>query len=187
MTALAIVAGIFASTALGAIIGALYSVGETLAEDPGASQKEIWASMAKGAISGGVMGLASGIMTVTGGSAGLVVGVYAAAGCIGSSAGSIVENAIKNEKLIGLDVLDSGLQGAVFGVIAGGIEGPLPGLKNLAKKYGTTYAKQAIKFAKKAYRGIGGSAVEGFLSSFYEFYIDKSVKLFCDTAIWRTR
>ena len=187
LTALAIAAGLFASTVLGAIIGALFEVGTTLGDNPGATQEEILASMAKGAISGGVMGLASGIMIVTGGSAGLVVGVYAAAGFIGSSGGSIVENAIKNEKLIGLDVLDSGLQGAVFGAIAGGIEGPLLGLKKLAKQYGTTYAKQAIRFGKNSYKHMGGSALEGGLSSFYELYIDRTILLFCNTATGRTK
>ena len=165
---------------VGSAIGAAFEVATTIAENPEATSQEILASMTEGAISGGFMGLASGVIAVTGGTAGAVVATYAAAGFVGSFGGSIAKSAIRGEDMstgsVYINAGIDGLWGAAFGVLAGGMEGPVEGLKTLAIKYGTSLSKQAYKFAKRSITKIGGAFLEGVLGSFNDLLIEQYIE-----------
>ena len=130
--------GFFLFTAIGAAIGAIG--GAVSAAIEGKSAKEIKAAAVSGAISGGISGLAMDILTVTGGSATVVMGVCAAAGIIGSVAGSVVESNMTGKKLKKSEVIVDALFSAATGAIGGAMEDSMiPMMKNIAASAGKNY------------------------------------------------
>ena len=178
--------GNFLCTTIGALVGGLFGAATALVE--GKKGREIWASAANGAISGAVAGVAADVIMVTGGSGAVVVGVYAAAGALGSYAGTLTENAINGNDVLSkeiqcevlIDAAWGGAFGALGGVVTGGVSSMMDdainsaGSKRLAK--GVTMGYAATKALKKELRKIGSSFIEEFLSNFNSWFTRESIE-----------
>ena len=94
----ALLISICIGAAIGAVTGAAIS-GAMYALEHGGTDSFSWqgfgAAVAGGAVSGFITGAVAGAMSIFGGSAGFVFGVYTAAGAFGGFAGSITKNLIE--------------------------------------------------------------------------------------------
>ncbi|MBQ7225822.1 MAG: RHS repeat-associated core domain-containing protein, partial [Clostridia bacterium] len=176
--------GTFLCAAIGALVGGLFGAVTALVE--GKEGREVWASVADGAIAGATAGLASDIIIVTGGSAAVVIGVYAFAGAAGSYTGTLVEHAINGNDVwsteVQIEAVINAAWGGIFGALGGVMTGRVSsimdnaiksaGTKRLAKGVTASYA--TVKALKKELRNIGSSFVEEFLSNFNPWFTQTS-------------
>ena len=94
---LTILAVIGLSSIIGAASGAIMSGLAYVMETNEFDALDFWASVAGGAVSGGIMGAVSGITLITGGTAGAMIGLFAGVGAMSNAAGSMVEGTINGE------------------------------------------------------------------------------------------
>ncbi len=178
--------GDFLCTAIGAVVG--FGFGALTAWIEGKSGREILASGVNGAISGAIAGVAADIIAVNGGSAAVVIIAYAAAGAIGSAAGTLVENKINNKDIssseVSKDILVSTLWGGAFGALGGAMTGSVTSMmKNVAQRAGAKALSRGItigyaikKSIMKEIRDIGSSLLEEGLSNFTSWFTQNSVE-----------
>ena len=173
--------GNFLGTLIGAVVGGAF--GAITAAISGKSGDEIWASTVNGMIAGAASGLAADVIALTGGSAAVVVGAYAAAGAAGSFIGTLAENSINGEDITSTEVLvEAGvdaLWGGTFGALGGLMTGPVTSLmddavqhagKRLLARGGVTVGYAVKKALKKELKNVGPVCVEEFLSNFNSWY-----------------
>lgn len=162
-----------ASATSGAIIsGAAYLISTT-----DYNSRDFWATVAGGAVSGGIMGGLAGIFLITGGSAAAVMGWSAGVGALGSFAGSLVEGSI-NGKLQAdpsgyffEEVLPDTIWGVVFGALGGSMSGAQISASATAKKLGRTLTKQMTKILRyKVVRAAVPNLFENLLMDFTSWY-----------------
>ena len=171
--------GEFLATAIGAAVGA--ATGAIFALIAGENVK---AAAVSGAISGAVAGLATDIMMVTGGTAAAVVGVYAAAGALGSAAGSVAAQRIEGKSLNWSEVGKEALVGGVFGALGGLTTGSItPMMTKVTQSAGKKAIRRGItkQYAiKKTIRGelrrSGRSVAENAIGNFNAWYTRLRIK-----------
>ena len=141
--------------------------------------RDFWASVAGGAVSGLIMGAFSGILIVTGGTAGAIVGLSAGVGALSSVAGSVVEGAINGKlqadprKYLFEEILPSAMWGAAFGALGGVMSGAIKPASIVAKELGRTLEKQLIKILQyQVIKKIVPSLFENLLSDFTSWYTE---------------
>lgn len=142
-------------------------------------ERDFWASVTGGAISGGIMGAFSGILIITGGTAGAVVGLSAVVGALSNIVGSVVEGAINGKlqantpKYLLGKVLPSAAWGAIFGTLGGAMSGAIKPASIMAKELGRTLGKQLIKILQyQVIKKIVPNLVENLLSDFTSWYTE---------------
>ena len=135
--------------------------------------RDFWASVAGGAVSGLIMGAFSGMLIVTGGTAGAVVGLYAGFGAFSSAVGSVVEGLINGKfqadplTYFFEEILPSAMWGAAFGALGGVMSGAIKPASIVAKELGRTFEKQLIKILQyQVIKKIVPSLFENLLSDF---------------------
>lgn len=173
--------GNFLCTAIGAIVGGLFSAG--VAWIDGKSPEEIKAAAYGGMVAGAIAGLAADIIAITGGTAAAVIGFSAGMGALGSFGGSLTESAVLGEDFSGSDVwtdaIKDALWGGAFGALGGAMTGPVTSMmdeamqhagKKLIQKGGVTVAYAVKRAIKNEIKDLGASIVEEILSNFTSWY-----------------
>ena len=163
--------GDFWNWLVGGVVGAIG--GAVSAAIEGKTGNEFWGSVANGAISGTITGAVADVLTITGGTAGIVIAAYAASGAGGNFIGSITEDLIVTGTP---DWVDAGVE-ATFGAATGALSGIISGSqdammdvvkakagKKALKKINVWYAVR--KTASREFNKIGTSFLEESLSSF---------------------
>ena len=173
-TALLIAIGIGAG--IGALTGAAVN-GATYAMEHAGTDSFSWqgfgAAVAGGAVSGLITGAVAGAMSIFGGSAGFVFGVYTAMGFVGGVAGSVTEKSINGTLFNNGSVWDifyEGAWGAAGGALGGLMEGAITPVRVIAQKTGKPLSKVLTKVIQKAINEIGPSLFGGAISDFTNWY-----------------
>jgi len=164
--------GNFLGWAIGGAIGAITS--GIFAAIEGKTGRDLWASVASGAVAGAVTGLAGDILVLTGGSAAVVVGAMAVAGATGNVLGLMTENSIKHETSSLKDYISTGLWGATLGGVAGFTTGTVPSvLDDVGKQTGRKVLTTAMvlgKALKKELKSFVEDSLSEGLNNFVAWY-----------------
>lgn len=136
--------------------------------------KEIWANAASGAVSGAISGLASDVILVTGGTAAVVIGVYAAAGGVGGILGELTKQKVKGDTRSAMDVIKEGVRGAFWGGVFGAVEGPVESMMDhavrtagkKAARQGVTVGKAITKAWNRELRGFFTSSIASNIANY---------------------
>ena len=179
--------GEFLGTLIGAVVGGICGAAGAIMEgetDP----KEIWANAASGAVSGAISGLASDVILVTGGTAAVVIGVYAAAGGVGGILGELTKQKVKGDTRSaserGMDVIKEGVRGAFWGGVFGAVEGPVESMMGhavrtagkKAARQGVTVGKAITKAWNRELRGFFTSSIKEAVSNFTSWYVGFGIR-----------
>jgi hypothetical protein len=168
--------GHFLFTAIGALVGG--ALGAISAAIEGKAGKEFWASVASGATSGAVSGIAADILVVTGGSAAVVAGVMAAAGALGGVASNGVGSLITGDKMSLEETVSDVWWGAATGALFGYMGGEVT--SNLGKYASRGFWKATRNILIREGREVTSSIAEEVLSNvtagLLEFTVDTFVK-----------
>ena len=172
----ALLISICIGAAIGAVTGAAIS-GAMYALEHGGTDSFSWqgfgAAVAGGAVSGFITGAVAGAMSIFGGSAGFVFGVYTAMGFVGGVAGSVTEKSINGTLFNNGSVWDifyKGAWGAAGGALGGLMEGAITPVRVIAQKTGKPLSKVLTKVIQKAINEIGPSLLGGAISDFTNWY-----------------
>ena len=172
----ALLISICIGAAIGAVTGAAIS-GAMYALEHGGTDSFSWqgfgAAIAGGAVSGFITGAVAGAMSIIGGGAGFVFGVYTAMGFVGGVAGSVTEKSINGTLFNNGSVWDifyEGAWGAAGGALGGLIEGAITPARVIAQKTGKPLSKVLTKVIQKAINDIGPSLLGGAISDFTNWY-----------------
>ena len=167
--------GEFLGTLIGTVVGATCAAVGALIT--GGNWK---AAAINGAVSGAITGFAADVIVVTGGSAAVVIGVYAASGVAGSLIGDIAESAYTGNRVSKSELIRNALIGGVFGAVGGSIVGKVTSMMETvtrtatkkALKKGITVGKAIEKTVRKELDNSGSSVVEEAMSNFMSWYAD---------------
>ncbi|MBO5966934.1 MAG: hypothetical protein J6S14_00375, partial [Clostridia bacterium] len=173
-----IILTLLAFTAIGAATGAAVNTVTYVVSTPTEefSWRDLGAEAIGGAVSGGVVGLGSGVTLLTGGSAAWLFGVSTFAGALGGLAGQFTENAIKGENLK-TDLISSMVWGGISGAFFGATDTASMGVKQIAKAKGRTIETQIFKMLKyKVLKKIGTISAENLLTGFTSWYTEECIK-----------
>ena len=165
------------STVAGAASGAIINGSAYLLSTSNFNQRDFWAAVAGGAVSGGMMGGLAGIFLITGGSTAAVIGLSATVGAIGNGAGTIVEDAINGSLQIGSlnywkkEVFANMFWGGAFGALGGAMSGTQLSAATTARKLGRSLTKQMSKILRyKVVRNAIPNLFENLLMDFTGWY-----------------
>ena len=183
---LTILAIIGISALIGVISGAIISGVTYAITTETFVARDFWASVIVGAVSGGIMGAFSGILIVTGGTGGAIVGLSAGVGALSNVVGSVVEGAINGklqadpQKYFFKEILPSTVWGAAFGALGGAMSGAIKPASIVAKELGRTLEKQLTKILqyqviKKIVPSLFENLLSDFTSWYTEFVVDNTV------------
>ena len=146
---------------------------------------DFWASVAGGAVSGGLMGALAGAFYVYGVGATMVVVLSAIGGAVSNAIGSVAEGLINGdltENPFGYavtEIVPSAIWGAAFGALFGLMSGVSPSAKHLAEVAGRTLENQLIKILKyKVIKKIGPMLIENIISDFTTWYTETVIDSF---------
>lgn len=180
--------GYFFFTVLGTVVGAAFGALDAVIQ--GKTGDEFTASVVSGAISGGVSGLAADVLSFTGAAVGVAVGFMAAAGAVGSVAGSLYTYSTTGNKevdqneiytMVG-DAATDAVLGGLFAYMGGEIASQAgkiakKGLLRVAKSF---YAKEignwASNLAEEALATVTGGVAK-FAISIYKHAIGETVEM----------
>ena len=174
--------GEFWNWLVGGVVGAIG--GAISAAIEGKTGVEFWGSVANGAISGTIAGLAVDVLVCTGGSAAVFLAVGAAASGFGSAVGSFAEDMMVDGKAnwidIGKDAMFGTVTGAMFGSMSKGAGSMMKevtkGASKKALQRGISMGYAIKKTMIKELRDIGGSLIEEGLSNFTSWYLQRNIE-----------
>ena len=188
---LAFTAALFIAIGIDALIGALSGAvinGVMYAIEYAGTGNFSWrafgATITGGAVSGLITGAVAGAMSILGGGASLVFGIYTAAGAIGELASSVVENLINGNDITSVDTwIDIGIDtawGAFGGALGGLMEDEITAVMVIAKKAGKPLSKVLSKVIRKAVKEIVPSLLGEAISDFSSWYFREGVEFFIE-------
>ncbi|MBQ8380722.1 MAG: hypothetical protein IJY18_02405 [Clostridia bacterium] len=174
--------GEFWNWLVGGVVGAVG--GMITASMQGKTGDEFWGSVANGAISGAVAGIAADVILVTGGTAAVVMLAGAAGGLIGSGLGSATEDLIVDQQVNLGDVFVDAVLGAATGALMGAVSGPQKSMMETVK---ASAGKKALdrginifyaikKTFKKETMHLPSSFLQEGLSNFTSWFASETVK-----------